>query len=46
MDNYTDFLVFSLGFALILLWEWQQRRKDRRQRFLRNLREVLGPELD
>ena len=46
MDNYTDFFVFGLGLALILLWEWQRRKRDRRQRLLRNLREVLGPELD
>ncbi len=46
MDNYTDFFVLSLGLALTLLWEWQRRKRDRRQRILRNLRQVLGPELD
>jgi len=46
MENYGGLLAFSFGLALLLRWEWLRRRRDRRVKFLKNLREVLGPDIE
>lgn len=46
MEAYRDLLALTLGVALVLRWEWLRRRRDRRQKILKNLRQILGAGVD
>lgn len=42
METFTGLMAFVLGAAFALPLEWRRRKRDRRERFRRNLRLALG----
>lgn len=42
MEPFKEVLALAIGLAMVLCWERQRRRRDRRERIIRNLRLILG----
>jgi|GEM_PF-5720059 hypothetical protein len=44
MGVYTGLAIAATVLVVGSVYEWQRKKRDRRMKFLRNLREVLGPQ--